>query len=161
MADNEKVSESTVNEDVKGYTERYIRWQEIRLKQLGYINNLLIALASGSLLWQAQSIIAFTITFQSRPLYLISAALFFVSIVLGCWLAWNWLGDFTLTADRLLSKMEEPPSIANTDTKKLRNEMKEDANKLGKKTRGLLSAQFYTFLFGFFFIFVDVVCHLL
>ena len=160
MAKNDSISKSIADEDIKGYTERYIRWQEIRLRQVGYINNLLIALASGSLLWQAQSIIGITITVQNRPLYLISAVLFFVSIVLGCWLAWNRLGDFTLTADRLRWKMEELPSTASSDTKKMRNEMKDDADELGKRTRSLLSAQFYTFLSGFFFIFVDVVCHL-
>ncbi|NOH03131.1 MAG: hypothetical protein HND47_14800 [Chloroflexi bacterium] len=69
--------------------------------------------------------------------------------LLGCWLAWNRLGDFTLTADRLRWKMEEPPFIANSDTKKMRNEMKEDAYKLGKMTRWLLLARFWAFLIVF------------
>lgn len=149
-----------VDEEVKGYTERYIRWQETRLRQLEYVNNLLLVLASGSLLWQAQSILIIKITFEGRPLYLVSAALFFISIVIGCWVAWTRLGDFTLTADRLKSKIEEPPSVASSATKKLRNEMKDDADKLGKKTRVLLSAQIYTFIAGFLFIFTDVVCNL-
>lgn len=150
----------TIDDDVKGYTERYIRWQEIRLKQLGYVNNLLIALASGSLLWQAQSILVLTITFQSRPLYLVSAALFFVSIVFGCWVAWNRLGDFTLTANRLRSLMEAPPSQASKETKDLRKEMKEEANRLGENTRKLLPFQLYTFVIGFFLLLIDVVWRL-
>lgn len=158
MAKNK--ASDTIDEEVKGYTERYIRWQETRLRQLGYVNNLLLVLASGSLLWQAQSMLIIKITFQSRPLYLISATLFFISIIIGCWVAWTRLGDFTLTADRLKSKMEEPPSTASSDTKKMRDEMKNDADKLGKMTRSLLSAQFYTFMAGFFFVFADVVCNL-
>jgi len=156
-----KNTPEAIDEDVKGYTERFIRWHEIRLKQLGYVNNLLIALASGSLLWQAQSVLVITITFQSRPLYLISAILFFFSIVVGCWVAWNRLGDFTLTADRLRWLMEEPYALASDETKKLRNEMKDDSSDLGKRTRVLLSVQFYTFIFGFLFIIVDVIWHLI
>lgn len=155
-----KVSEK-VDEEIKGYTERYIRWQEIRLRQVSYINNLLIVLASGSLLWQAQSILTVTITFQARPLYLVSAALFFISILIGCCVAWIRLGDFTLTADRLRWKMEEPYSLASKDTKNMRNEMQDDANKLGENTRKLLPFQFYTFVLGFFFITVDVIWHLI
>jgi len=155
-----KSTPETIEEDVKGYTERFIRWHEIRLKQLGYVNNLLIALASGSLLWQAQSILVITITFQSRPLYLISAVLFFFSIVIGCWVAWNRLGDFTLTADRLRWLMEEPYALASDETKKLRNEMKNDSIELGKQTKVLLSMQFYAFIFGFLFVIVDVIWHL-
>ena len=150
-----------VDENIKEYTERFIRWQEIRLQQLGYVNNLLIALASGSLLWQAQSILTITITFQSRPLYLISAALFFFSIFIGCWVAWNRLGDFTLTADRLRWLMEEPPSQASKETKDLRKEMRGEVSKLGENTRKLLPFQFYTFIFGFLFITIDVIFHLL
>jgi hypothetical protein len=153
-------SSSPVDEDTKGYTERYIRWQEIRLRQVSYINNLLIVLASGSLLWQAQSILTITITFQSRPLYLISAALFFISIFIGCWVAWTRLGDFTLTADRLRWLMEEPYSRASRDTKNLRNGMKFEANKLGESTRKLLPVQFYTYVLGFLFITIDVAWHL-
>lgn len=161
MATNKSSRTSDAVDDyAKGYAERYIRWQEIRLKQLGYVNNLLIALASGSLLWQAQTILVVTITFQSHPLYLVSAALFFVSIVFGCWVAWNRLGDFTLTANRLRSLMEESPLQASKETKDLRKEMKEEASRLGENTRKLLPFQFYTFVIGFFLLLVDVVWHL-
>jgi hypothetical protein len=153
-------SSDQMNKDIKGYSERYVRWQEIRMRQVSYINNLLIILASGSLLWQAQSILTITITFQSRPLYLVSAALFFMSIFVGCWVAWTRLGDFTLTADRLRSKMEEPYSRASIDTLELRDQMKDEANKLGEITRKLLPFQFFTFVVGFFFITLDVIWHL-
>jgi hypothetical protein len=149
-----------LDETIKGFAERYIRWQTIRVEQLGYVNNLIIALASGALLWQGQTLLTSPSIIDAHFFYLLSAVLFFVSIVIGCYIAWNRLGDFSLTADRLRSLMETPPAIADQKTKDLRREMKTESERLGKITRNLLPVQFITFGIGFLSIALDIILNL-
>ena len=151
---------NTLDDDIKGFAERYIRWQTIRVEQLGYVNNLIIALASGSLLWQGQTLLTTPAIVQEHLFYLLSAILFFVSVAIGCYIAWNRLGDFSLTADRLRSLMETPTAIADNETKKLRKEMKNESDRLGNITRYLLPIQFITFGIGFLFVALDIILNL-
>jgi ABC-type bacteriocin/lantibiotic exporter with double-glycine peptidase domain len=159
MWQNMKTS-NILDEDIKGFSERYIRWQTIRIEQFGYVNNLIIALASGSLLWQGQTLLATPTIVHEHLFYLLSAILFFVSVITGCYITWIRLGDYSLTADRLRSLMETPSATANQKTKDLRQEMKDESDRLGKITRNLLPIQFFTFGIGFGFVALDIIFNL-
>ncbi len=140
--------------------ERFIRWQTIRLQQLGYVNNLFNLLTSGSLLWQVQILFSNPTTVVGHQSFFLGTILFFFSMIIGCYIAWNRLIDFSLTADRLRSLMETPSSVADQETKSFRKEMKEESAKLGKITRKWLPIQLITFLIGTFFVALDIILHI-
>ena len=79
----------------------FVRWQGNAMKQLGYLNNLLIALSAGLLAFQTN--LAFddkygTKAAAERTLIVTSAAFAFLSAAVGIFVAWNRLGSNRITA---------------------------------------------------------------
>ena len=147
-------------EKVEKYKERFIRWQNARIQQTGFVNNLLIALSSVILMWQGQSLSSGSIELRNHISYGLSALLFFISIVIGCYIAWIRLADFRMTADVLRSLIESPPSLKDKDEQAVRKKMRADAKRYGENTIKYLPIQFITFIFGFFLVAVDIICTL-
>jgi hypothetical protein len=77
----------------------FIRWQGRAIEQLGFVNNVLLVLATGILLFQIQLIVGgASFGFCEKWVVLLSSCLFFLSIIFGCWLAYNRLNSFRLTS---------------------------------------------------------------
>ncbi len=146
------------DEEFEDYSERYIRWQGIRIEQMGYVNNLLIGLTSGSLVWLGDYLL--TNGVSANIFFLLSPLFFSISLVLGFSTAWNRLKDFRLTAQVLRSLVEEPTSIATQGTKTKRKEMRTDAKNLGEASWTLLRWQIITFSIGLGFAALAVACHI-
>jgi hypothetical protein len=146
--------------EVEKYRERFVRWQNIRIQQTGFVNNLLIALSSGILIWQGQSLSNGSIDLRNHIPYGLSALLFFISILVGCYIAWNRLADFRMTADVLRSLVESPPSLNDRVEQATRKKMREDSKRYGENTNYYLPIQFLTFIFGFLLIAVDIIWNL-
>jgi hypothetical protein len=138
------------NEDIDKFSERYVRWQAIRIEQMGFVNNLIIGLASGILLWQSQMLLSNNIGPQIRPSFVSSAVLFIVSILFGCMLAYNRLHDFRLTARIVRSLDKFPPKGASPKTKQDRKTWRAKTKILGKLTWIMLPIQLLSFLIGLF-----------
>jgi len=77
----------------------FVGWQEKRIEQFGFANNLFIALASGFLILEAQSFLGET-SFQVTEALFISSTtiLMFASLLVGCVLSINRLLSFRNTA---------------------------------------------------------------
>jgi hypothetical protein len=147
-------------DEVEKYKERFIRWQNARIQQTGFLNNLFIALSSGILIWQGQSLSSGSIDLSYHISYGLSALLFFISIVIGCYIAWIRLADFRMTADVLRSLIESPPSLKDREEQATRKKMREEAKRYGENTIYYLPIQFLTFIFGFFLMAVDIIWNL-
>jgi hypothetical protein len=80
--------------------ESFIRWQDISIHQLGAVNNLFIGLATGLLAFQTQLAFDQEVNLLPWETLIMAASLIFLflSILVGCYLAWNRLSDFRLTA---------------------------------------------------------------
>jgi hypothetical protein len=77
----------------------FIRWQDNRIKQFGFVNNLFIALSSGFLILEAQSIIGETTLLPCEAFFIgISTIYVFASLIVGGILAINRLLAFRYTA---------------------------------------------------------------
>lgn len=77
----------------------FVRWQEKSIEQLSFINNLLITLASGFLIFETQYFIGGKIIPPSAIcLIMFSAVVGFASLFVGCILAINRLLSFRHTA---------------------------------------------------------------
>jgi hypothetical protein len=120
--------------------DNYIRWQNIRINQLGFANNLIIALAT--------ALIGYILNFLQlentdlnivqKVLFWIGSGLIIISIGLGIFVVINRLEDFRLTAQ--IAK--------NKDFKDL-EEDRDKTKKLGKRTWCAFIWQTSTFLIGF------------
>lgn len=79
--------------------QSFIRWQGRTIEQLGFVSNLLIFLATGMLAFQVQlAIREISLTILDKCTIILSTLLIFISIMFGCYLAWNRLLSFRLTA---------------------------------------------------------------
>lgn len=80
--------------------DSFIRWQGRAIEQLGFVNNLLIGLSTGLLVFQTQLAFNDKTSFQSFEKWLVvpSIVLVFASLVAGCYVAWNRLRSFRNTA---------------------------------------------------------------
>ncbi len=139
-------SSDEIDKDVKGYSERYIRWQGIRINQMGFINNLFMGLAVGSLIWLGNYLL--TKENSANTLYLLSSVFFATSLLLGFLTAWNRLKDFRTTAQINRSLVEEPSAIAVPETKSKRRRMRTDAANLGEVSWKSLKWQVIHFVLG-------------
>lgn len=121
----------------------FIRWQKFRIEQLGYVNNLLIFLATGMLALQVQLAakeLCFTIL--DKRIIAFSTLLLFLSLMVGCYLAWNRLRAFRITAQ--IARKRETEKRDGIDIKNLRAKVKP----MDKITYQLLAAQALSFLLG-------------
>lgn len=74
-------------------------WQEKRIEQFGFVNNLFIALASGFLILEAQSFLGEAAFKVTEALFIGgTTVLMFASLLVGCALAINRLLSFRNTA---------------------------------------------------------------
>ncbi len=121
--------------------EAFIRWQGRTIDQMSSVSNLLIALATGLLAFEAQQ------TLGPRPptpgyertLGLLSIASVALSLIVGLSLAWNRLSDFRLTA-RIVRERAQP--VAERDI------LRDEAKALGEASWRLLIWQGSLFLVG-------------
>jgi hypothetical protein len=122
---------------------KYIRWQAIRINQLGFINNLILGLSLGLLAYNFNFIIPDEIQLNcfQKLLFWISIILNVTSVFIALILAINRLEDFRLTAQ--ISRKEEKNQTDNIKFDRAKS------NKLGKKTWCLFTWQIATFLIGF------------
>jgi hypothetical protein len=119
----------------------FIRWQRRTIEQLGFVNNLFIFLATGMLAFQVSLAIGdVSLTTFDRYSIVTAASLMFISIGLGCYVAWNRLRSFRLTA-QIAYKRESGKREGIED---LRNKV----SNLDKKTWPLLCAQGVSFGLG-------------
>ena len=119
----------------------FIRWQKFRIEQLGYVNNLLIFLATGMLAFQVQlAVKELCFTILDKRIIAFSTLLLFLSLTVGCYLAWNRLRAFRITAQIARKReTEKRDGIENLRAK---------LNHLIKITYQLLAAQALAFLLG-------------
>lgn len=122
--------------------ESYIRWQNIRITQLGFANNLIIALTVSSLGY-LMNFIDKSNLFNGWQKLLIwfGCPILLISCLLGLILIMNRLEDFKITAQ--IARKRELGQ--NMDIEILRNQTKE----IGKKTWNLFIWQVCTFFIGF------------
>jgi hypothetical protein len=122
--------------------ESYIRWQNIRITQLGFANNLIIGLSVG-LLGYLMSFITKSISFNlfQKILIWFCCPLLLISCLMGLLLIINRLEDFRITSQ--IARKRELGE--NVDIKILRSQTKE----IGKKTWNLFIWQVSTFFLGF------------
>jgi len=118
----------------------FLRWQRRTIEQLSFVNNLLIGLTTGVLAFQTQ--LAFdnrrSLTVIDKGLVVSSMVLESLSLVVGCWLAWNRLLSFRNTA-QVARKRE-------TDAREGIEELRTVGKRLDKRIWRLLPVQ--TILFG-------------
>jgi hypothetical protein len=109
---------------------------------MGFFNNLLLGLATGLLVFQTQ--LAFDQEVDSMPCEIVvlvaSILILFLSILIGCYLAWNRLSDFRLTA-QIARKRE---GGQREDIEQLRCKVE----RLGDRTWNLISWQAAFFVLG-------------
>ncbi len=146
---NEKKRQKMNNND------SYVRWQNIRITQLGFANNLLIALGV--------TLIGFTLEFIQADelilncfqkfLFWIGITLSVVSIALGVYVVINRLKDFKLTAQ--IARKREKENTSGID------EDRAQADTLGKKTWNCFIWQVVTFSIGFLMLLIMILIELI
>lgn len=128
--------------------EAFIRWHGITINQLGFLNNLLIGLATGLLAFETQ--LAFNekvvLSCIGKILIVLSILLITASVGIGIGLARNRLNDFRKTTQ---INNERRKGRIQADEK-----LKTDATNLGEKTWQLLELQTWSFVFGGLFLVV-------
>lgn len=140
----------------------FVRWQSIRQNQLSYVNDILILLATGMFGFQIQfgfnSVVQIS-TF--KLLFIISMGVFFVSIIVGVYVAWNRLISFRKTTEITRNRekingeterqysQEDKTNLESTN-KKLRVE----TDRLDERTWFFLPLQALLFIFGGILLFV-------
>jgi hypothetical protein len=134
--------------------QSFIRWQGRTLEQLGFVNNLLIFLATGMLAFQVQIAIGkVTFTNLDKCVIVLSTLLIFISLIVGCYLAWNRLLSFRLTT-QVAYKRETGKREGIED---LRNKIKI----LDKRTWQLLTIQTVLFGLGALLVVIFAIIHFL
>ncbi len=127
----------------------FIRWQEQRIRQFGFVNNLFIGLASGFLILESQSIIGqSTISQDQAPFLATSVLAVFLSVLLGGILALNRLISFRNTAQIALRR--ETKQRGGIDN--LRRETRD----IDRFSWFLLWSQTILFMFGSIFLVVVI-----
>lgn len=135
--------------------DSFVRWQNIRIAQLGFANNLLIALAV--------ALVGFTLEFIQadelilnciqKILFWIGIVLCVISMALGVFVVINRLEDFKLTAQIARKRETENTSGINED--------RAVTDKLGKKTWNCFIWQVVTFSIGFLLLLIMILIELI
>jgi hypothetical protein len=122
--------------------QSFARWQGRSITQLGFVNNLLIGLSAGTLTFLTH--VAFKdqteLTCFDTWLMVLSAVSAFLSLAVGCVVAWNRLSSFRDTAQ--IARQREAGERTNID------ELRESTKKRDKWTWRLLKIQTVVFAFG-------------
>jgi hypothetical protein len=80
--------------------ESFVRWQGRTIEQLGFVNNLLLGLATGILAFQTQGAFngGLSLAYYEKCSMVLSMLFMTASLLAGCYLAYNRLKSFRLTA---------------------------------------------------------------
>jgi hypothetical protein len=123
--------------------DSYIRWQNIRISQLGFINNLIIGLSIallGFIIDFIQTDNLILNNFQ-KLMFWIGSLLILSSIGIGIFVVINRLEDFKLTA-QIARKRENKKNTEDENERTI-------SKLLGKRTWKYFTWQIATFLIGF------------
>ena len=125
-----------------GRRESFVRWQGRTIEQLGFVNNLLIGLATGVLAFQTQLAFNDTVSFTlaERGFLVSSITLVFLSLLFGCYIACNRLCSFR-TTEQVARKRE-------TNQREGIERLRYRYRTLDKRTWALLPFQTGLFAFG-------------
>jgi len=116
-------------------SDPYIRWQEIRIQQLGYVNNLVLGLAVGVLAFETSLVEGNAARFYTAPwLASLSLGLATASVAFGLVAGVTRLLDFRLTAQ-----------LHRTEDEETKVRLRCRADKFGNWTWKLLWLQLSTF----------------
>ncbi|MFZ3058446.1 MAG: hypothetical protein WA102_01795 [Candidatus Methanoperedens sp.] len=139
-----------------GKNESFIRWQGRTIKQLSFVNNLMIGLATGLLAFQTNLIFNYRATLLSSDkwLLLISILMVLFSLFFGCCAALNRLSSFQKTSH--VARKREEGGKKREGIKEMRDLVK----KLDGRTWLLLQVQIVLFALGGLFLLL-VSLHLL
>ncbi|KIA99453.1 hypothetical protein OA93_04615 [Flavobacterium sp. KMS] len=130
--------------------ESYIRWQNIRITQLGFANNLIILLSVALLGFYVKFLETCGCLNNIQKFFIcVCFMLIIISIILGFIVMLNRLDDFKLTA-QIARKRE-------TDQRNGIEKDRTQAKELGKKTYSYFIWQVVTFLGAFISGFIIVV----
>jgi hypothetical protein len=123
----------------KKNNESFVRWQGRSIEQLGFLNNLLMGLSIGLLVFQINLIFSREVVLSKAEdlFFIVSLVFCLLSLIFGIYLAWNRLSSFGQTA--LIARKRETGK--REDIEELRKQVKE----LDNKTWALLKAQMITF----------------
>ncbi len=147
------------------YASRYLRWESRRIEQMGFVNNLLIGLASVLFFWLCEGAIDGKICFPFWSFITIvsTGICLFVSLVCGLFLACNRLKDFRETT-KVIQKENQQAFYKKRnlveDAVSTSHEIdtsKKNIEKFGTCTWHLLIAQLWTFGGGFLLLGVGVI----
>jgi hypothetical protein len=138
------------------YHERFVRWQDYLNKQLGYLINLFLTIALGTLGFQIG--LAFSQGFKfygdDKVWYVLSSSLLFLSILFGVGASTSRLVDFRMTTRVIRGTMVGRPQ----------HEIDADRNSAlahGRLTWSALSLQIAVFGLAFLFLVGFYVCQFL
>ena len=132
--------------------QSFIRWQGRTIEQLGFVNNLLIFLATGMLAFQSQlAIREISLTILDKYTIILSTLFIFISLILGCYLALNRLRSFRLTA-RVARKRE-------TKKREGIEYLRKKVKTLDKRTWWLLHMQNVSFGLGALLLVIFAIIH--
>ncbi len=123
----------------KRNNESFVRWQGRSIEQLGFLNNLLMGLSIGLLIFQINLAFSREVALSKAEELVFIASLVFClfSLTFGIYLAWNRLFSFGQTA-QIARKRE---TVKRNGIDKLRAHVKQ----LDIRTWELLKAQMITF----------------
>lgn len=126
----------------------FVRWQGRTTEQLGFVNNLFIGLATGLLAFQTN--LAFDdkthLTAVEKIFVVPSMILIALSLMLGCYVAWNRLGSFRITT-KIAKKRENNES-------KVIDKLRKSTRSKDKYTWCILMLQTISFGLGGLFLLV-------
>lgn len=118
--------------------KKFVRWQGLTIVQFGYLNNLILGLAVGSLVFVLNQLIVHTIESCFAIVFLfLSILLFFFSLMCGIYLGYNRLIDFRKTTQKIKARLN--------DDKSLHTQLDLITNSLGQLSWNLLRTQLITF----------------
>jgi len=134
-----------------GDNQSYLRWQKIRITQLGYTNNLIIALAIGLLAFIVSYIQTegLELSYLQKYFFWSGTGLSISSIGLGIYVVVNRLEDFRLTAQIARNREKNKRDTIDSDRIK--------TAKLGKRTKITFILQIATFLIAFLLLLIMII----
>ena len=133
------------------------RWQQITITQMGYIINLIIVLAMGSMVFSVNIFFnnKFTLLYWFEKMFFYSSLLLqLVSLIFGILIVLNRLKDFRITfqiARQRNEKCEEKDLVKKDEYNKELRIKRNVSQKLGEKTWVLFNIQIISFGVGMLF----------
>ncbi len=139
------------------YVGRFEKWQDKRIEQMGFINNLLIGLSSLLLFWLIEGGLEGKLVqlhLISSWTAIIAGVCLLLSLLCGLLLARNRLSDFQKTVNLIRMESDRAAYLEfrnETKAKEKEDEIKENKEKIrkiGRWTWFLINAQGILFLLG-------------